>query len=155
MRKQKFGIIVNMSSVAGRFGLPTQSAYVSTKFAIEGLSESHDPNSPYSQLMHNVAGGFEHILEGASSSDVVAKAVLKAVTTENPSLRHLAGKDAEIWMKEKSSMSDAEFYKMMKGLCLFMSRINKFLKEVHSGDTLYSSLEIISIETGTERTCHH
>jgi short-subunit dehydrogenase len=29
-----------MSSVAGRFGLPTQSAYVSTKFAIEGLSES-------------------------------------------------------------------------------------------------------------------
>jgi short-subunit dehydrogenase len=40
MRKQKSGIIVNMSSVAGRFGLPTQSAYVSTKFAIEGLSES-------------------------------------------------------------------------------------------------------------------
>ena len=32
----------------------------------------------------------------------------------------------------------------------------KFLKEVHSGDTLYSSLEIIrSLETGSERTCHH
>src|SRR5215467_9637972 len=38
MRKQKSGIIVNMGSVAGRFGLPTQSAYVSTKFAIEGES---------------------------------------------------------------------------------------------------------------------
>jgi hypothetical protein len=36
--------------------------------------------------------------------------------TENPSLRHLAGKDAETWMKEKSTMSDAEFYKMMKEL---------------------------------------
>jgi NAD(P)-dependent dehydrogenase (short-subunit alcohol dehydrogenase family) len=40
MRKQKSGISVNMSSVAGRFGLPSQSAYVSTKYAIEGLSES-------------------------------------------------------------------------------------------------------------------
>jgi len=40
MRKQKSGIIVNMSSVAGGFGIPTQSAYASTKFAIEGLSES-------------------------------------------------------------------------------------------------------------------
>lgn len=39
--------------------------------------------------------GFEHILEGGSSADVVAKVVLNAVTTENPSLRHLAGKDAE------------------------------------------------------------
>ena len=40
MRKQKFGIIVNISSGAGRFGYPSGSAYVSTKFAIEGLSES-------------------------------------------------------------------------------------------------------------------
>jgi NAD(P)-dependent dehydrogenase (short-subunit alcohol dehydrogenase family) len=40
MRKQKFGIIVNISSGAGRFGYPSGSAYVSTKFALEGLSES-------------------------------------------------------------------------------------------------------------------
>src|SRR5207253_8836070 len=40
MRKQKSGIIVNISSAAGRFGYPGESAYVSTKFAIEGLSES-------------------------------------------------------------------------------------------------------------------
>ena len=33
-------IIVNISSVVGRFGFPGSSAYVSTKFAIEGLSES-------------------------------------------------------------------------------------------------------------------
>jgi NAD(P)-dependent dehydrogenase (short-subunit alcohol dehydrogenase family) len=40
MRRQKSGTIVNISSGAGRFGFPSGSAYVSTKFAIEGLSES-------------------------------------------------------------------------------------------------------------------
>jgi len=39
MRKQKSGIIVNISSVVGRLGLPGSSAYISTKFALEGLSE--------------------------------------------------------------------------------------------------------------------
>lgn len=40
MRKQGSGRIVNISSGAGRFGYPGGSAYVSTKFALEGLSES-------------------------------------------------------------------------------------------------------------------
>ena len=34
MRRQKSGTIVNISSGAGRFGFPSGSAYVSTKFAI-------------------------------------------------------------------------------------------------------------------------
>lgn len=40
MRKQRSGKIVNVSSVGGRIGLPVLSAYHSTKFALEGLSES-------------------------------------------------------------------------------------------------------------------
>ena len=40
MRRQKSGTVVNISSGAGRFGFPSGSAYVSTKFAVEGLSES-------------------------------------------------------------------------------------------------------------------
>ena len=148
MRKQKSGIIVNISSGAGRFGYPGGSAYVSTKFAIEGLSKSmayelepfgikvvlvepgvirtnfvngivaakksQDPNSPYSQIMQKMAASFEPMLKNGSSADVVAKVVLNAVTSENPSPKYLAGKDIETWMEAKRSMSDEEFYKMMK-----------------------------------------
>ena len=40
MRRQRNGTIVNVSSLVGRIGLPLSSAYVATKFALEGLSES-------------------------------------------------------------------------------------------------------------------
>lgn len=40
MRKQGSGIIVNISSVAGKIGFPGSSAFISSKFALEGLSES-------------------------------------------------------------------------------------------------------------------
>jgi short-subunit dehydrogenase len=40
MRKQRNGTIVNISSMVGRFGVPLNAAYVSSKFALEGLSES-------------------------------------------------------------------------------------------------------------------
>lgn len=40
MRKQGSGIIVNVSSVAGRISFPVTPAYISTKFALEGMSES-------------------------------------------------------------------------------------------------------------------
>ncbi len=40
MRKQGSGKIINVSSVAGRIGFPASPAYISSKFALEGLSES-------------------------------------------------------------------------------------------------------------------
>jgi NAD(P)-dependent dehydrogenase (short-subunit alcohol dehydrogenase family) len=40
MRKQKQGIIVNVSSAAGRIAVPTVPAHTSAKFAVEGLSEA-------------------------------------------------------------------------------------------------------------------
>lgn len=39
MRNQGSGAIVNISSVAGRMGLPGSPAYISSKFALEGLGE--------------------------------------------------------------------------------------------------------------------
>jgi NAD(P)-dependent dehydrogenase (short-subunit alcohol dehydrogenase family) len=40
MRNQRNGTIVNISSIAGQIGFPASSVYNSTKFALEGLSES-------------------------------------------------------------------------------------------------------------------
>ena len=40
MREQKNGIIINVTSLAGVVGIPAECIYVSTKFALEGLSES-------------------------------------------------------------------------------------------------------------------
>jgi NAD(P)-dependent dehydrogenase (short-subunit alcohol dehydrogenase family) len=149
MRKQKSGIIVNISSgVVPMGGLPGGSAYVSTKFAIEGLSgsmryeleplgikvvlvepgvigtnffnavvtakKSRDPNSPYSQIMQKMATSFEEVTKNASFPELVARVVLEAITDENPSLMYIAGKDIEQLKEAKRSMSDEEFYRMMK-----------------------------------------
>jgi NAD(P)-dependent dehydrogenase (short-subunit alcohol dehydrogenase family) len=40
MRKQRNGIIINISSIGGRIGFPLSPAYIASKFALEGLSES-------------------------------------------------------------------------------------------------------------------
>jgi len=40
MRNQGSGNIINISSVGGRIGIPLNTAYISSKFALEGLSES-------------------------------------------------------------------------------------------------------------------
>lgn len=40
MRKQKFGKIINVSSVGGMMAMPTMSSYSASKFALEGASES-------------------------------------------------------------------------------------------------------------------
>ncbi|MEM6394328.1 MAG: SDR family oxidoreductase [Planctomycetota bacterium] len=40
MRRQRRGVVVNVSSIGGLVGMPASSLYCSTKFALEGLTES-------------------------------------------------------------------------------------------------------------------
>ena len=53
--------------------------------------------------MQNAAASLE---QDSSSSDAVAKIVLKAVTSESPSLMYLAGKDVETWIDASFFMFD-------------------------------------------------
>jgi hypothetical protein len=76
--------------------------------------KSQDPNSPYLQIIQKMDTVLENMMENGSPPDLVAKVVLNAVTSENPNLRYLAGKDVEAWLDSKRNMSDEEFYNMMK-----------------------------------------
>ncbi len=54
------------------------------------------------------------MLENWSSRDRVAKVVPITVTSENPSLRYLAGNDAVRTLEAKATRSDAEFGNLIK-----------------------------------------
>ena len=43
MKKQKSGHIINIGSIGGLIGIPFSAVYCSSKFALEGLSESLAP----------------------------------------------------------------------------------------------------------------
>ena len=72
MRKQRSGTIVNISSLGGRIGIPDPSAYHSTKFALEGLSESISYElEPFGIRVVLIEPGF--IRTNIMNSSVIAK----------------------------------------------------------------------------------
>jgi hypothetical protein len=64
--------------------------------------------------MKKMASSFEQMLQNSSLPQFVAEIVLKAVTTKDPDLRYLAGKDVQQWIEQKQKMSDTAFFNMMR-----------------------------------------
>jgi hypothetical protein len=67
-------------------------------------------------MMQRVGANSSKMAMNGSSVEVVAKVILEAVTSKNPKLRYLAGKDVETWAANKKTMSDTEFYNMIKNV---------------------------------------
>ncbi len=146
MRAARRGVIVNVSSIAGRIALPFNSLYNGTKFGRRGVSESaaielaplgvrvrivepggvrsnfanrglvatsSDTVRDYDTMFANAYAGFGSITAGGSDSDVIAKAIFKAVMDESDKVRFPAGDDALRWFEERAGLSDEEHQKKM------------------------------------------
>ena len=128
MRKEGEGLIINVSSIVGRFALPYASTYVATKFAVEGLSESMryelDPfrirvkmvepgsiatefgkgskqiavSDPYRASMNKFLGVFAKGNSAGARPEEVAKVIYGAATDASNRLRYLAKPGPFFWM---------------------------------------------------------
>ena len=137
MRARKSGLIVNVTSVAGRLASPAQSSYCASKFALEALSESlaaevkgHgirvaivepgiiatpifgkekvDANSPYPHARRLMAL-FHASLERPVPASVVGDAIRDIAASDSWTLRYPVGPDALPLLQWRASFSDEDF----------------------------------------------
>jgi short-subunit dehydrogenase len=115
MRNQRNGKIVNITSMGGRIAIPCHSVYHGTKFALESLSEyfwknmktanttkpSESADSPYSQMKIKISESLKRTVQNAMHPSEVAKAILEAITSDNPEFRYLVGKDATMTIEAR------------------------------------------------------
>jgi len=141
MRKQRGGIILNITSLGGRMSFPPSSPYHATKFALEGLSESiqyelepfgikiiviepggvgytmstkmSDPlNSPYGSMQSSMSEYLKQWAQNTMHPSEVAKVILQAVTSDNPDFRYVVEK--VLTVESRRNMSDKEFQNLIK-----------------------------------------
>jgi NAD(P)-dependent dehydrogenase (short-subunit alcohol dehydrogenase family) len=128
MREAGEGLILNVSSIAGRFALPYASSYVATKFAVEGLSESMryelDPfrirvkmiepgsiatefgkgskqtavSAPYEASMNKFLSVFAKGNSSGAKPEAVAKVIYGAANDSSNRLRYLAKPGPFFWL---------------------------------------------------------
>ena len=80
MREQRKGIIINVSSIGGRTGIPLNSAYSSSKFALEGFTESlRYEVKEYGIRVHLIEPGIvkTNFFENATISKNISKSIYK------------------------------------------------------------------------------
>ncbi|HVX17865.1 MAG TPA: SDR family oxidoreductase [Acidimicrobiales bacterium] len=144
MRERGSGVIVNISSVAGRVTEPLGGAYAASKAALEAVSEalyyelghfgirvviiepgfiapgmqSQPPigeEAPYDELRRQLSG-VDQVLTGGGrpGPEIVADAVAAAIEDPSCPLRCPVGADAEMVTGARSSLDDAAFEAAMR-----------------------------------------
>jgi NAD(P)-dependent dehydrogenase (short-subunit alcohol dehydrogenase family) len=139
MRERKSGLIVNVTSVAGKISLSPLGPYCASKFALEALSEAlaqevnefgvrvaivepgiidtrmarnigHTGHSKTYPQSRRIAAMFEAtIAAGAGQPEVVAGKIREIVESETPRLRNPVGTDALPFLGWRGSMSDEQW----------------------------------------------
>jgi NAD(P)-dependent dehydrogenase (short-subunit alcohol dehydrogenase family) len=138
MREQGHGHIIQLSSVLGLISRPVLGLYAASKFAVEGLSESlaaevrgfgirvsiiepagfdtewggsssarTAPMAEYNEVKANHQAGIPPDFRGTASG--TTEAVLKLIDSENPPLRLLLGKYANMLVKKEYAGRNAEW----------------------------------------------
>lgn len=138
MRQRRSGCIINVSSVAGRITSPPLTAYTSSKWALEGLSEAlagemktfnvrvalvepgiidtamarrigdQPVHSPYRQQAR-FASLFEASLKNPAPPSLVAEKILEVAESGTWQLRHPVGPDAVPFLQWRRQMTDEEW----------------------------------------------
>ncbi|OAF18034.1 SDR family oxidoreductase [Bradyrhizobium neotropicale] len=139
MRERRSGCIVNITSVAGQFGMPPQAPYAASKWAFEGLSEClaqelspfnvrvaivepgviatpmtttprpAPPPSPYSMHGRRMAAYFMASLGRPTSPFDVARTIQDIVEGKSTKLRNPAGADGATLINWRKSKTDEEW----------------------------------------------
>ena len=137
MRTDRFGCIINVSSVAGKISCTPLGPYSASKFALEGISEALAQElKPFNvrvaivepgiidtdmarditvgddsvyQQSHRFGGLFIASLKTPTSATVVGDKILEIAESGTWQLRHPVGPDAEPFLDWRASMSDEEW----------------------------------------------
>ena len=123
MRQQRCGLIINISSIGGLLGLPYMGIYASSKFAIEGYSESlrHEVKAlgidvtviepgdintdivePHTQMrIDDYAKTRDYVyqdhmksMNSAPPPEIVANLIAKVIKRQKPRLRYSVGRES-------------------------------------------------------------
>src|SRR5919198_572763 len=92
-------------------GAVGSSFWKNLKMAKKASDSNH---SPYKQLTDTILQAFKKMMENTTPPSEVARVIVEAVTSDNPDLRYVVGKDAAIVIEAKKNMSDKEFENFMK-----------------------------------------
>ncbi|HEY7108139.1 MAG TPA: SDR family oxidoreductase [Nitrososphaeraceae archaeon] len=82
---------------------------------LKWASKASDPsNSTYRSIQNNILEFFKQWTQNLTHPSEVAKAILKAVESDNPDFRYVVGNDAVTILEARKNMSDREFQDSIK-----------------------------------------
>jgi NAD(P)-dependent dehydrogenase (short-subunit alcohol dehydrogenase family) len=113
------GISESMRFEADSFGIKVilvEPGTIRTNFLRNAKvgQKTAEPSSPYAPKLQTLQKAWGPIFDKGTPPEEVAKVILKAVTSDNPSMRYMVGDDALQMMQARKGMSDLEFEGLVK-----------------------------------------